>query len=79
MKVSGIYVTVAEHANAVRIARRKAAQLAWELRAMNTPHLTPKENARAIRANVRGYLGTALHFALVKIVESKRETKNAND
>jgi len=72
-------VTKAEHANAVRLARRKACILARELRAMNTPALTPRENARAIRANVRSYLLTALHFELVRVIESKRENVNAED
>lgn len=66
-------VTKKEHATCLIIARRKAARLAHELRAMNTPALTPKENARAIRANVRSYLLTALHMELVNLIESKKE------
>lgn len=66
-------VTIEEHATAVRNARRKACALAHELRAMNTANLTPKENARAIRANVRSYLMTALHFELVNLIERKKE------
>lgn len=66
-------VTKAEHANAVRVARRKACALAHELRAMNTANLTPRENAIAIRANVRSYLMTALHMELVNLIERKKE------
>lgn len=73
MRRARIRLTTAEHANAVRVARGKACALAQELRAMDTPALTPRENARAIRANVRSYLGTALHFELVRILELKKE------
>ena len=66
-------VTKAEHAQCIIVARRRAARLAYELRAMNTPNLTPKENARAIRANVRSYLVTAIHFELVNLIERKKE------
>lgn len=75
MRAPRITITKAEHASAIRVARAKACTLARELRALNTPALTPREKARSMRANVRSYLGTALHMELGRILELKREQR----